>query len=72
MSRFAIVAAENKGTLSGVTLAYPVLTAEKADYAAFVAAVNEGALSHITVQGTHTNISAATADNHGNTNIIRK
>lgn len=64
MSRFAIVAAENKGTLSGVTLAYPVLTAEKADYAAFVAAVNEGALSHITVQGTHTNISAATADNH--------
>ncbi|MBR5262708.1 MAG: hypothetical protein IKV49_02685, partial [Clostridia bacterium] len=64
MSRLAIVAAENKGTLSGITLTYSVLTAEKAEYSAFVAAVNSGTLSDISVQGTHTNISAATADNH--------
>lgn len=64
MSRFAIVATENKGTLSGITVTYPVLTAEKADYSAFVVAVNGGTLSDISVQGTHTNISAATADNH--------
>ena len=64
MSRIALVAAENKGTVSGVTITYPVLTAEKADYSAFAVAVNLGTLSDIAVKGTHTNISAATADNH--------
>lgn len=64
MSRFALVAAENKGTVSGVEITYPVLTAEKADYTAFAVAVNYGTLKDISVRASHTNISAATAENH--------
>ncbi|MBQ7044234.1 MAG: hypothetical protein IJN78_06465 [Clostridia bacterium] len=64
MSRFAIVAAENKGTISNITVTYPVLTAEKADYSALVVAVNSGTVSDVYVKATHTNISTATADNH--------
>lgn len=64
MSRIAFVAAENKGTLSGIAVNYPVLTAENAGYTAFIAAVNNGTITDTCVKGTHTNISAATADNH--------
>ncbi len=64
MKSIAIVAAENKGAISGVTITYPVLTAAKADYAAFIAAVNMGSISNAAVTASHTNISAASADNH--------
>lgn len=64
MSRVAFVAAENKGTVSGIEITYPVLTVEKADYSAFAVAVNYGTLTDISVRASHTNISAATADNH--------
>ncbi len=64
MTRLALVATENKGTVSGITITYPVITAERADYAAFAAAVNYGTISDISVKGTHTNISTATADSH--------
>ncbi len=64
MKNIAIVASENSGTVSGVTVSYPVFTAKAADYAAFVVAVNLGTVSDIAINATHTNISAATADNH--------
>ncbi len=64
MTRLALVATENKGTVSGITITYPVITAERADYAAFAVAVNYGTISDISVKGTHTNISTATADSH--------
>ncbi len=64
MKNIALVAGVNKGTVSGVTVTYPVLTAESADYSAFIVAVNYGTLSDVAVNGSHSNASAATADNH--------
>ncbi len=64
MSLLALVAAQNNGTITGIEITYPVLTAEKAAFVAFAVAENYGTLSEIYVRGSHTNISAATADNH--------
>lgn len=64
MADIALVATVNKGTVSGVTVTYPVLTAEKAMNAAFIVAENNGTVSDVTVRGTHTNLSAASAENH--------
>ncbi|MBQ8574888.1 MAG: hypothetical protein IJ447_02445 [Clostridia bacterium] len=64
MANLALVATENKGTISAVEIAYPVITAKAAVNTAFVVAVNEGTVSDVAVKGTHTNISAATADSH--------
>lgn len=64
MADIALVATVNKGTVSGVTVTYPVLTAEKAMNAAFIVAENNGTVSDVTVRGTHTNLSAASVENH--------
>ena len=64
MADIALVATVNKGTVSGVTVTYPVLTAEKAVNAAFIVAENNGTVSDVTVRGTHTNLSAASVENH--------
>lgn len=64
MANLALVATENKGTISAVEIAYPVITVKTAVNTAFVVAVNEGTVSDVAVKGTHTNISAATADSH--------
>lgn len=55
---------ENKGTITGVEILYPVITLSKSSSAAFVASVNEGTISKVTIKASHTNASAATAENH--------
>lgn len=64
MTSIALVAIQNKGIVSGVSVKYPVLTAESALKAAFIVAENYGTISDVSVRGSHTNISASTADNH--------
>ncbi len=64
MADIAFVATENKGTISSVTVTYPVLSADKAQNAAFIAAENYGTISDVTVKASHTNISAASLENH--------
>lgn len=64
MSDIALVATVNKGVISSVTVSYPVLSADKAQNAAFIAAENYGTISDVTVRGAHTNISASSAENH--------
>lgn len=64
MTDIALIATVNKGTVSGVTVTYPVLTAEKAVNAAFIVAENYGTVSEVTVKGKHTNLSVASAENH--------
>ncbi len=64
MKNIAVVAAENKGTVSGVTVTYPVLTAASADFAAFIAAVNLGSVANSAVTSSQTNIGAATAEKY--------
>lgn len=64
MSDIALVATENRGVISAVTVSHPVLSATKAQNAAFIAAENYGTVSDVTVRGSHTNISAASAENH--------
>lgn len=60
----AVVASENKGTISNVKVMYPVITVAKCTYASLVVAVNNGTVSNVTVQGTQTSASASTADSH--------
>ncbi|MCQ2483974.1 MAG: hypothetical protein MJ168_01425 [Clostridia bacterium] len=55
---------ENKGTINNVQITYPVITLAKSKSAAFVASVNDGTISKVTVKASHTNASAASADNH--------
>lgn len=64
MTDIALVATVNRGTVSEVIVNYPVLTAEKATNAAFVVAENYGTVSEVTVKSKHTNVSAASAENH--------
>ena len=64
MADLALVATENKGTVSGITVSYPVLSADKAQNTSFIVAVNYGTVSDVTVRGTHTNASAASLENH--------
>ena len=64
MADIALIAEENKGTISSVTVSYPVLSADKAQNAAFIVAENYGTVSDVTVKATHTNISAASLENH--------
>lgn len=64
MTDIALIATQNKGTISGVTVTYPVLSASCAQNAAFIVAENYGTVSEVTVRGTHTNASAASLENH--------
>ncbi len=64
MKSISLVAVVNKGIVSGVAVTYPALTAEVADYAAFIVAANYGTVADVSVTASHTNISASTADNH--------
>ena len=64
MTALAFVSAQNKGTISGVKVNYPVLSAAVSQKAAFVTAENLGTVTDTFVRGTHTNASAATLDNH--------
>lgn len=64
MTDIALVATENKGTISSVTVTYPKLSADYAQNAAFIVAENYGTVSDVTVKGTHTNASAASLENH--------
>ncbi len=64
MKNIAIVASENRGTVSGVTVSYPILTAKAAAYTALVVASNYSTISDTAVIGSHTNISSATAESH--------
>lgn len=75
MADIALVATVNKGVISGVSVSYPVLSAVKAQNAAFIAAENYGTISDVTVRSSHTNVSAASAENHtisatGNTGAV--
>ena len=64
MTALAFVSAQNKGTISGIKVNYPVLSAAVSQKAAFVTAENLGTVTDTFVRGTHTNASAATLDNH--------
>ncbi len=55
---------ENKGTISGVQVISPVITVSKSSSAAFIASVNEGTVSRVTVSGSQPNTKSATAESH--------
>lgn len=55
---------ENRGTITDIQIVYPVVTLVKSNSAAFVASINDGTISRVIVKASHTNASAATADNH--------
>ncbi|MDD6275234.1 MAG: hypothetical protein PUB20_00165 [Clostridia bacterium] len=63
-SIIAVVSAENDGTISNVTVNYPVLTAVSAKYAGVIAAVNRGTVINCTVKGKIANSGTATKDSH--------
>ncbi len=64
MSRIAVLATENNGTITGIELIRPVLTVKAADYTALAVAVNNGTVSEVYIRGSQNNISASTADSH--------
>jgi hypothetical protein len=64
MTAIAFVSVQNKGTISGVKITYPVLSAAVSQNTAFITAENLGTVTDAFVRGTHTNLSASTSDNH--------
>lgn len=64
LTNAAILALENKGTISNVQLIQPVLTAAVSANAGLVAAVNDGTVTNVTLKSGQTNASTATAEKH--------